>query len=128
MTTQTQQFTLETRTFSFALNIRNLLSALHSQRVTPEDKKQLIRSSGSVAANYLEANEALSKNDFVMRIKICRKEAKESHMWLRLIKDGVEPHLQVRFDGLIDEAIQLVKIFNAIAYKVKTNDSLKRDD
>jgi four helix bundle protein len=43
-----------------------------------EDSKQVIRSSGSVAANYIEANEALSKKDFLMRIKICRKEAKET--------------------------------------------------
>ncbi len=43
-----------------------------------EDGKQVVRASGSVGANYIEANESLSKKDFVMRIKICRKEAKES--------------------------------------------------
>lgn len=56
-----------------------------------EDSKQLIRSSGSVGANYIEANEALSKKDFRMRIKISRKEAKGSRYWLRLVDiDGSE--------------------------------------
>jgi len=43
----------------------------------------LVRASGSVGANYIEANESLSKKDFLMRVKICRKEAKESRYWLR---------------------------------------------
>jgi len=50
-----------------------------------EDSKQLIKSSGSVGANYIEANEKLSKKDFLFRMKISRKEAKESVYWLRLI-------------------------------------------
>jgi len=50
-----------------------------------EEGKQLIKASGPVDANYIEANESLSKKDFILRIKICRKEAKESRYWLRLI-------------------------------------------
>jgi four helix bundle protein len=50
-----------------------------------EDAKQLIRASGSIGANYIEANEAIGKKDFVMKIKICRREAKESCYWLRLL-------------------------------------------
>ncbi|RZJ56361.1 MAG: four helix bundle protein [Flavobacterium sp.] len=53
---------------------------------TIEDGKQLVRSSGSVGANYIEANESLSKKDFCYRVKICRKEAKESIYWLTLLK------------------------------------------
>jgi four helix bundle protein len=112
-------FNLEERTFNFARRTRALLAAISSGRVMAEDKKQLVRSSGSVAANYLEANEGLSKKDFVMRVKICRKEAKENHMWLKLIRDNVEPALQSECDALIDESLQLVKIFNTIAYKIK---------
>jgi four helix bundle protein len=115
----TTKFDLEDRTFRFACTVRSLIATLTSNRVMPDDKKQLVRSSGSVAANYLEANESLSRNDFAMRIKICRKEAKESHMWLRLIREGIEPETQGKLDSLIDEAHQLVKIFNAIVYKVK---------
>lgn len=113
------KFDLEDRTFCFARNVRNLIEILASSRVTPDDKKQLVRSSGSVAANYLEANEGISGKDFAMRIKICRKEARESHLWLRLIKEAADPDSQTKIDALIDEAMQLVKIFNAIAYKVK---------
>jgi len=45
----------------------------------------VIRSSGSVAANYIEANEHLSEKHFDYRIKVCRKESKESHLWLNLL-------------------------------------------
>lgn len=113
------KFDLEERTFRFARNVRNLIELLASSRVMSDDKKQVVRSSGSVAANYLEANEGVSGNEFLMRIKICRKEARESHMWLRLMKEYVEPTLYTQFDRLIDEAMQLVKIFNTIAYKTK---------
>lgn len=70
----------------------------------------MVRSSGSVAANYIEANESLSKKDFVMRIKICRKEAKESRLWLRLCDENGE---------LIKESAELTKIFGAILEKCK---------
>jgi four helix bundle protein len=113
------KFDLEDRTFRFARNVRDLIELLTESRVMPDDKKQVVRSSGSVAANYLEANESVSGNEFLLRIKICRKEARESHMWLRLMKEDAEPTLHQHFDGLIDEAIQLVKIFNTIAYKIK---------
>jgi len=64
----------------------------------------LLRSSGSVAANYIEANQSLSKKDFLMRIKICRKEAKESHLWLRLLKTNLDSCNEQELDVLINEA------------------------
>lgn len=74
-----------------------------------------MRASGSVGANYIEANEALSKKDFVCRIKICRKEAKESRYWLRLI----EPPQAALGEqaGLVQEAQELMNIFGAIVRK-----------
>ena len=66
-----------------------------------EDVRQLIRASGSVAANWIEANEALSKKDFLLRVKICRKEAKESRLFLRLIETG--DALAKRRDELISK-------------------------
>ena len=83
-----------------------------------EDEKQLLRSSGSVGANYIEANESLSKKDFLMRIMICRKEAKESCYWLELIDvDGKDlEHERVR---LFNEATELRKIFGAIVEKAR---------
>ena len=106
---QKRKFDLEPRTYDFAVSCRKYCKSkkLYSNQ---EDVKQLIRSSGSVAANYIEANEALSKKDFVMRIKICRKEAKESILWLRLLEAP---------PALISEATELMKIFGAIIEKSK---------
>ena len=83
-----------------------------------EDGKQLIRSSGSVGANYIEANEALSKKDFIMRIKICRKEVKENRYWLRLlnIQDVKQDEQRKKLEN---EAAELMKIFGAILQKSK---------
>ncbi len=72
---------------------------------------------GSVGANYIEANESLSKKDFIMRIKICRKEAKESRYWLRLIDiSGNGEHEEER-KALIQEASELMNIFGSILRK-----------
>ncbi len=73
-----KQYDLEDRTLELAKHVRRFVRKLAKTSANTEDSKQLIRSSGSVGANYIEANEALSKKDFVMRIKICRKEAKET--------------------------------------------------
>jgi len=84
-----------------------------------EDGKQLVKASGSVGANYIEANEALSKKDFVMRIKICRKEAKESRYWLKLIDTGGSAELEQERKELQDEANELTHIFGSIVTKSK---------
>ena len=84
-----------------------------------EDSKQLVRSSGSVGANYREANEALSKKDFAMRIKICRKEAKESEYWLTLVDTDENAVIEKERRFLKRESMELVKIFNAILTKTK---------
>ena len=82
-----------------------------------EDGKQLVKASGSVGANYIEANEALSKKDFAMRIKICRKEAKESRYWLRLIDTGGNGALEQERKVLENEARELTHIFGSIVTK-----------
>jgi four helix bundle protein len=79
----------------------------------------LVRSSGSVGANYIEANEALSKKDFVHRIRICRKEAKESRYWLRLINCDLDATLNNIRADLEREANELTNIFGAILIKSK---------
>jgi four helix bundle protein len=82
-----------------------------------EDSRQLVRASGSVGANYIEANEALSKKDFVLRIKICRKEAKESRYWLRLLEAA--DRTAAERDSLVQEAQELTNIFGAIVRKTE---------
>jgi len=84
-----------------------------------EDRKQVVRVSGSVGANYIEANESLSKEDFLMRVKICRKEAKESVFFLRLIVETNSPEFEKEGLELHDEAIQLKKILSSIIEKSK---------
>ena len=73
-----KKYDLEERTLQFAIDCRLFLKKLPKTISNIEDGKQLVKSSGSVGANYIEANEALSKKDFNYRIKISRKESKES--------------------------------------------------
>ena len=81
-----KQYDLEERTLKFAKKVIRFVKDLPKTIANIEVIKQLVRASGSVGANYIEANEALSKKDFIMRAKICRKEAKESRYWLKLIE------------------------------------------
>jgi len=108
-------YDLEDRTLIFALNVRELTKKLRQTISNLEYSKQLIRSSASVGANYIEANESLGKKDFAMRIRICRKEAKESRYWLRLIESDTEQEMENK--RLQDETTQLIKIFTAILQK-----------
>ena len=71
-----------------------------------------------MGANYIEANEALSKKDFVVRIKICRKESKESRYWLKLVYVKRKEDEEER-TSLIQEATELMKIFGSILEKSK---------
>ena len=107
-----KQYDLEDRTYKFAKDIRIFVKKIQRTISNIEDGKQLIRSSGSVGANYIEANEALSKKDFIHRIKISRKEAKESRYWLKLINIGST--LESKQKILIQEATELMKIFGKI--------------
>ena len=110
-----KRYDLEERTFEFAKASRAFVKQLPRTISNIEDVKQFIRTSGSIGANYIEANEAIGKKDFVMKIKICRREAKESRYWLRLIDtDGKLEGDQAR---LLDEADELMKIFGAIVRK-----------
>ncbi len=110
-------YDLEDRTLAFARNARELIKKLPKTITNVEDCKQLARASGSIGANYIEANEAISKKDFAHRIKICRKESKESVFWLKLIDVGGKQDLENERVRLIDEGNQLMKIFSAIMRK-----------
>ncbi len=116
--TSSKQYDLEERTLRFAKEVIGLVNVLPKTMANLEIMKQVIRSSGSVGANYIEANEALSKKDFTLRVKICRKEAKESRYWLTLIEVR-EEETEKRRQSLINEATELMKIFGSIVEKVK---------
>ena len=109
-------YDLEERTFSRLIgtkSVRFFVKKLPRTIANIEDGKQLIKSSGSVPIyrDYIEANESLSKKDFVFRIKICRKEAKESAYFIRLIKETNPKELENESLSLYNEAIELKKIF-----------------
>jgi|TARA_B100002003_G_C13629925_1_gene322327 four helix bundle protein len=112
-----RKYDLEERTFVFAKNVRAFVKKLIKTIANIEDGKQLVKAFGSVGANYIEANEALSKKDFIMRIKICRKEAKESRYWLKLIdiEDGNEQEKARK--ELEKESTELMNIFGSILRK-----------
>jgi len=112
-----KHYDLEDRTLAFAKNVRSFVKRLPKTVANIEDGKQVVKSSGSVGANYIEANEAMSKKDFVMRIKICRKEAKESRYWLRLVDTRDDSELEDDRIGLEGEATELMNIFGAILRK-----------
>jgi four helix bundle protein len=108
-------YDLEERTAVFAENSRAFVKRLRRTIGNIEDAKQFIRASGSVGANYIEANEAIGKRDFVMKIKICRREAKETRYWLRLL--DVDGDLEQERQKLSSEAKELMNIFGAIVRK-----------
>ncbi len=113
-------YDLEERTFQFAKSIRLWAKNLPKSISNIEDLKQLIRSSGSVGANYIEANESLSKKDFLYRIRICRKEAKESCFWTRLLVEVNEENVESKTGkSIYQEAIELKRIFSSIENKSK---------
>ncbi|MBR9844839.1 MAG: four helix bundle protein [Algicola sp.] len=108
-------YDLEERTYLFAKNCRLTITKLTKTTSNIEDGKQLVRSSGSVAANYIEANEKLGDKDFKFRLKIARKEAKESVLWLKLLRD-LNPNNN-EIVNLINESEELRKILSAIINK-----------
>jgi len=117
MSQTNKQYDLEERTFRFAKRCRDFVMKLPKTIANIEYGKQLIKSSGSQAANYIEANEALSKKDFIHRIKICRKETKESALWLQLCETSNDKKLEKERQELIQETIELRKIYSSIVKK-----------
>lgn len=110
-------YNLEERTFQFAKSVALYCKKLPRNISNIEYISQVIRSSGSVGANYIEANECLSKKDFQMRIKISRKESKETAYWLRLIVETNLEELRKEGHDLFQEAEELKKIFSSILNK-----------
>ncbi|MCX6786458.1 MAG: four helix bundle protein [Candidatus Kaiserbacteria bacterium] len=116
-TTQ-KKYDLEERALLFAKNVRIFIKKLPKNIQNNEDAKQLVRSSGAVGANYIEGNESLGQKDFTMRLRISRKEAKESAFWLALLDVGDAPSGEAERCRLKAEARELMLILTAIIKKV----------
>lgn len=105
---------LAQRTERFATEVRAFLREIPRTESNREDGKQLVRSSGAVAANHIEADNALGEPDRLMKLRICRKEARESGLWLRLLFTDGADDLDRERDRLEDETRQLVLIYSSI--------------
>ena len=110
-------YDLEERAHLFAKEVRAYFTRLPRTDGNVIDGRQLIRSSGSIGANYIEANEALGKKDFVHRLRIARREAKESRWWLRLLDTQEDATLESTRAALIQEATELTSILSAMLRK-----------
>ena len=111
-------YDLEERTLEFAKGIIRLCKKLPKDVINLELIAQLVKAAGSVGANYRESNESLSKKDFLYRIRITRKECKESTYWLELIKEA-NPNFAKEIDCYIQESRELRNIFTSILNKSK---------
>ena len=113
----TKKYDLEQRTYKFAKNVRDFIKDIPKISTNNIYISQLISSSSSIGANFIEANEALSKKDFYHRVRICRKEAKETNFWLLLLDLSSNLALQNKINYLLQEVNELMKIFGAIVSK-----------
>ena len=109
---------LEIRFHNFSKRVRDFCLELKWNIINSEYIKQVIRSSGSVAANYIEASDDLGKLDEKMKIKIARRESKESIHWLDLVLTYENKELEKERMTLIDEAEQIKRILSAIINKL----------
>jgi len=97
---------LDERTYKFALRVIKLVSSLPRTAISEVLGRQVLRSGTSIGANVEEAFGATSKREFTYKLNIAFKEAKETHYWLRLIRDvGLVP--AKRIDLLIQEALEI---------------------
>ncbi len=109
----TQTFDLEERTASFGEAVIEFAKGVPRNPITLPLIGQLVRSGTSVGANYCEADDAVSKKDFRHRIGTCKKEARETKHWLRMIAKA-EPDTKPEARALWQEAKELHLIFAKI--------------
>src|SRR3954470_15784163 len=105
---------LHQRFFKYAIEVRNFCYKLRKDPINNEYIKQLIRSSASIGANYIEASDQLGRQDERMKISIARREAKESIYWLTLVKTDETAGSEIQKRQLINEGIQINKILSSI--------------
>jgi four helix bundle protein len=115
LTERSKPYNLEERTLLFVKDVIKFIDKIPKNLPNTEISKQLVRSAGSVGANYIEANEALSKKDFLMRAKISRKEAKESCYWIKLLT--TPDLLKIEHAMLLREGTEIMKILSSIIEK-----------
>ena len=117
MSNYKSNFDLEKRTTDFAIRVVELCRSVPKDSINNRITGQLVGCSGSVGANYREANDPLGKKDFLQRLRITRKEAKESVHWLTLLRVANDENFYQEIDYCLQEATELKSIFSAIISK-----------
>ena len=108
---------IRSRTFEFSVQIIELYKFLQNEKKEYVLGKQLLRSGTSIGANVEEATAAQSKKDFIAKMSIALKEARETNYWLRLLKrTGF-----IKKDDLINESSELMNILGAIIRTSRKN-------
>ncbi len=113
-----KKYDLEERTAKFGEEIIRFAKKIPLMPVTQRIIPQLVATGTAIGANYCEADDAESGKDFKHKIGICKKEARETKHWLRMITVAV-PELNNEARKLWQEAKELHLIFNAISQKIK---------
>ena len=116
---QDKKYDLEARTERFSLRVRNFCLKLKKDTINLEYIKQLVKAAGSVPANYIEANESLGDQVKKMHIKISRKEAKETGLWLKHVLAYGNDEIEKERLELLQEAHELENIFGSIYGKLE---------
>ena len=119
MDQQVRKYDLEERTAIFSLRVRDFCLRLKKDVINVEYIRQLIRAAGSIAGNYIEANENLGEQDRIMHIKVSRKESKEWALWLKHILTYGDQGLEGERLELLQEAHELENIFGSIFRKLQ---------
>lgn len=120
-------YDLSERTAKYAINVCVFLNTIPKTIANVEYTRQLIRSSASIGANYLEANDALGAKDFAVKIKTSRREAKESAYWFRLLDLLRAPEKEARRQELLQETQEFVRIFSAMLQNFERNQRLRAE-
>lgn len=126
----TQNYTevLINRLAKFAIDCQLITRILPKTSYNLEYSDQLNRSSASPGANYIEAVEAESRKDFIHRLKICKKETKESLYWLRLIEESNKELLNIpsKCNIQISEGYEIIKIFSSSISTAEKNSKISK--
>lgn len=121
--TNDSKYDLDERTAKFGEDVIDFIKALPNSITNRQITSQLLRSATSIGANYCEADSAESRKDFVHKLGICKKEAKETRHWLRMLARLI-PEKKNDIRKLWIEADELQKIFIAIVRKTRENDQI----
>jgi len=122
-----QKFDLEERTALFSESVIDFCKKLPRNDITRPVISQLIRAATSVGANYCEADDGESKKDFIHKLSVAKKEARESKYWLRMIAHACNDNEIIKKESRVlwQEAKELNLIFNAIINSTKNNSAKK---